>query len=101
MRFASRDEGRRMNWNEFLTPYQAEAGELFSKTFLERWGKEKWAPSPNDRTAAAMLHTQIISRITTQQLAYLDGVERAALDSVYALFKATRDLNDRFPDARH
>ncbi len=48
-----------------------------------------------------MLHTQITSRITTQRLGYLDGVEKTALDSVFELFPTTRRINDRFPDAQH
>src|SRR5438876_1871009 len=90
-----------MKWEQVLAPYWDASAELFSVSFIERWGKEEWKPSPDDKTAAAMLHTQINSRITTQRLGYLDGVEKAALDSVYALFKTTRDINDRFPSARH
>src|SRR5260221_338241 len=90
-----------MNWEQFLTGCVTDAKELFTAAFLKRWGKEEWKPSLDDRKAAAMLHTQIASRIATQQLGYLDGVEKVALDSVFALFKATRDINDRLPDARH
>jgi hypothetical protein len=90
-----------MNWEHFLSTSQTDPKGLFSATFLKRWGKEKWKPSQDDRKAAVMLHTQITSRVTTQRLGYLDGVEKTALDSVYALFKATRDINDRFPDAQH
>jgi hypothetical protein len=90
-----------MNWEEFLAPYQTKPNEVFSVTFLKRWGKKEWKPSQADRRAAAMLHTQITSRITTQRLGYLDGVEKAALDSVYELFKTTRRISDRFPDAQH
>jgi Patatin-like phospholipase len=90
-----------MNWEQALAPYVEDSPKLFSASFLERWGKQDWQPSSDDKTAAAMLHTQINSRITTQRLGYLDGVEKTALDSVYALFQATRDINDRFPAARH
>jgi hypothetical protein len=90
-----------MNWEQFLVGYQTDANELFNATFLKRWGKEEWKPTQDDRKAAGMLHTQISSRITTQRLGYLNGVEKAALGSVYALFKATRDISDRFLDAQH
>jgi hypothetical protein len=90
-----------MNWEEFLAPYQTKPNEVFGVTFLKRWGKKEWKPSHADRRAAAMLHTQITSRITTQRLGYLDGVEKSALDSVYELFKTTRRINDHFPDAQH
>jgi hypothetical protein len=90
-----------MNWEQVLARYPDESSTLLSPSFLKRWGKEEWHPSQDDKKAAAMLHTQINSRITTQRLGYLDGVEQTALDSVYALFKTTRDINDRFPNARH
>jgi len=90
-----------MTWNEFLQRYQADGRALLSNAFMQRWGGEPWEPSQDDRTAAAKLHTQIASRITTQRLGYLDGVEKSALDSVYALFQKTRDIADQHPDCRH
>jgi hypothetical protein len=90
-----------MNWDQFLTKYSGGIPGLFSPAFLDRWGKERWNPSSDDRTAALMLHTQIHSRITTQRLDYLNGVEKTALESVYVLFNATRSINNRFPAARH
>jgi hypothetical protein len=89
-----------MNWEQFLDTYQAGSGDFFSEALLKQWGKAEWKPSQEDKKAAILLHTQIASRITTQRLGYLDGVEKAALDSIYGLFKATRDINDRFPEAR-
>jgi len=89
-----------MTWNEFLGPYQRDA-QLLSDTFMLRWGGETWNPSGDDRAAAAKLHTQITSRITTQRLGYLDGVEKSALDSVFALFQKTRDIADQHSDCRH
>ena len=90
-----------MNWIEFLTPYQADGAELCSAHFLRRWGGEEWKPTDDDRKAAAMLHTQITSRITTQRLGYLEGVETTALESVHDLFQKTRDISDHFPGCRH
>jgi hypothetical protein len=65
-----------MNWEQALAGYRDDSTGLFSTSFLERWGKEEWKPSQDDKTAAAMLHTQINSRITTQRLGYLEGVEK-------------------------
>ncbi|MEO8351936.1 MAG: hypothetical protein ABI680_09405 [Chthoniobacteraceae bacterium] len=88
-------------WKDFLEPYQSIDGELLSAEFMRRWGAESWEPNDDDRKAAAKLHTQIISRITTQRLGYLDGVEVTALTSVYTLFQSTRDIAHEHPEARH
>jgi hypothetical protein len=90
-----------MTWSDFLKAYQAEGRELFSTAFVRRWRDERWEPNDDDRKAAAKLHTEIISRITTQRLGYLDGVEKTALDSVYTLFQKTRDIAHEHPDGRH
>lgn len=89
-----------MTWNDYLKNYASATGELFDGPFLDRWGQQKWEPTDHDRKAAARLHIQIVSRITTQRLGYLDGVEKTALDSVYALFERTRTISDEQPDAR-
>ena len=90
-----------MNWAEFLGPYQAGDTPLLSKAFVTRWGGERWEPKDVDRKAAGKLHVEVASRISTQRLGYLDGVEKSALDSVYALFQRTRDIGDEFPESRH
>jgi hypothetical protein len=90
-----------MLWKEMLDQLDSGSKVPFSVGFIARWSGEEWNPSKDDKTAAVMLHTQINSRIATQRLGYLDGVEKAALQSVYGLFDATRKINDRFPDARH
>jgi hypothetical protein len=84
-------------WNDFFKPYE----KLFSAELVKRWSPEPWEPNDDDHKAAAKLHTQITSRITTQRLGYLDGVEKTALTSVYALFQETRDIAHEHPDARH
>src|ERR1700722_17636703 len=90
-----------MNWLEFLTPYQTAGAELFSDSFLRRWGSKSWRPSDDDRKAAALLHTQIVSRITTQTLGYLEGVEQTALESIYSLFEQTRTIGSLLPGGTH
>src|SRR5262249_22537276 len=83
-------------------PYQNADHEppLCSAAFMSRWGELPWTPSDDDRKAAARLHTQIVSRITSQRLGYLDGDEKTALVSVYNLFQKTRDICDKLPAGR-
>ena len=50
----------------------------------------EWRPSDPDKAAAWDLYVELLTRITTQPLPDEDGVEQAALDSVYALFALTR-----------
>jgi Patatin-like phospholipase len=88
-------------WGDFLKDYQAGRVSLFSETFLRRWALELWEPSDDDRKAASKLHIQLTSRITTQRLGYLEGVERTALESLYGLFQETRNICDEFSNCRH
>src|SRR6266508_2845980 len=90
-----------MLWRDFLVPYSQGAAALFDGAFLERWGNEDWNPNPEDEKAAAKLHVQMISRITTQRLGYLEGVEKTALKSVYDLFEHTRTICTLHCEARH
>ena len=81
-------------WRPHLEPY---SGVLFDQGFLDQWGGQTWPSrddpaSAGDIVAAAKLHVQLISRITTQRLPYADGVEAAALKSVYELFGEARDI---------
>ena len=90
-------------WSQHLAGYTTVTttnlnGEaLFGAEFLSRWGNETWPlydpfANADDITAAARLHVQLISRITTQRLPYVDGVEAAALKSVYELFGEARGI---------
>jgi hypothetical protein len=88
-------------WGDFLKDYQSDRVSLFSESFLRRWAHEPWEPNDDDRKAAGKLHIQLTSRISTQRLGYLEGVEKTALESLYALFQSTRDITDEFPACRH
>ena len=90
-----------MLWRKFLAQYSQGEDAPFDAAFLERWGKEKWRPNAEDKKAAAKLHVQMISRITTQRLGYLEGVEKTALKSVYDLFGHTRTICTLHYEARH
>jgi len=48
-----------------------------------------------DRDAAWDLYIELVTRITTQPLSETEGKEKAALDSVYALFPLTRETIKR------
>jgi hypothetical protein len=90
-----------MTWADFLHQHRGGRIPLFSEAFTRRWADERWAPNDDDRKAAGKLHIQLTSRITTQRLGYLDGVEKTALESVHALFESTRKITDQFPTCRH
>ena len=51
----------------------------------------EWQPSDPDKDAAWDLYIELLTRITTQALPDEDGIEKTALDSVYALFALTRE----------
>jgi hypothetical protein len=76
------------------------------RAFLEEWGlsalkfklgflEAEFAPHDADRAAAWELYIELLTRITTQRLLPDDGDEKAALDSVFALFPLTRDILKR------
>jgi Patatin-like phospholipase len=80
-------------WRETLEPYnEGLSRPLFDAAFLTAWGPQPWEPTTEDSRAAALLHNQLISRISLQPLSYSAGTERAALTSVFQLFQKTRDL---------
>jgi hypothetical protein len=68
---------------------------------MATWGAMSWAPTDDDKVAATKLHIQLVSRITTQRLGYLEGEEKTALTSVYALFDKARDIAAAHPNCRH
>ena len=90
-----------MKWRKFLAQYSQGDNALFDYAFVERWGNKDWSPNDGDKKAAAKLHVQMISRVTTQPLDYLEGVEKTALKSVYDLFEHTRTISTAHCEARH
>jgi len=52
----------------------------------------EWNPSEPDKDAAWEMYIELVTRITTQKLDDIEGVEKAALDSVYNLFPITREI---------
>jgi hypothetical protein len=88
-------------WREKLSSPRVNDQPLFDAAFVAAWGDEPWQPADADRQAAAELHVQLISRITTQPLAYSEGDEAAALKSLRQLFDKTRDIMSRHLGCRH
>jgi len=72
---------------------------LFDDAFAGQWKGETVTISDDDRSAAAKLHIQLVSRITTQRLPYIDGEEASALDSVYRLFGEAREIFKKHPES--
>ncbi len=73
------------------------------RDFLEKWGlsslkiktpflEGEFEPKDPDREAAWELYIELLTRVTTQHLLPDDGDEKAALDSVYAIFPLTREI---------
>lgn len=73
------------------------------RDFLAKWGlsslkikagfvEGEFAPNDPDREAAWELYVELLTRVTTQSLPPEVGDEKAALDSVYALFPLTREI---------
>lgn len=52
----------------------------------------EWEPQEADKEAAWDMYIELLTRITIQPLLDEDGVEQAALDSVYDLFGITREV---------
>ncbi len=76
------------------------------KNLFEKWGLEKlkvktpildleWVPNDPDKNAAWELYIELLTRITTQRLPEEHGDEKTALDSVFSLFKTTREVLKR------
>ncbi|ARW16874.1 patatin-like phospholipase family protein [Komagataeibacter europaeus] len=88
-----------VTWTKKLKPFQDTQPSLFGPEVLRRFGGAEWAPGPEDRAAAALLHIQLVSRVATQSLRYSVGTERAALESLHALFERCRAISERYPGA--
>jgi hypothetical protein len=88
-------------WKEKLGQYNTYKTALFSDEILEHWANKEWNPGDADAKAAAELHTQLATRVTTQPLRYSDGIESSALDSLYRLFGSAREIQDRHFGATH
>lgn len=73
------------------------------RDLLQKWGlsslkiklgflEGEFSPSDPDRAAAWELYIELLTRVTTQRLLPEHGDEKAALDSIYAVFPLTREI---------
>jgi hypothetical protein len=76
------------------------------KQWIEKWGLTglsinagflglEWQPQDADRAAAWELYIELLTRITTQDLAPDDGDEQTALASIHSLFPISRETIKR------
>jgi hypothetical protein len=65
---------------------------IFNETFFKEYGHRSWEPNEADYRAALSLHIELVSRVATQHLDYSQGVEEAALTSIFELFGKTRSF---------
>lgn len=76
-----------MKWKEWLENWSMTS--LKIKTpFLDM----DWNPKDADKDAAWELYTELLTRITTQELPIEHGDEQTALESVFKIFGLTRDI---------
>nr|WP_292841423.1 patatin-like phospholipase family protein [Mesorhizobium sp.] len=78
-------------WEEKLRPGLSSSS-TFDGSFFQQHGHRPWAPNEADHRAALSLHVELISRVATQKLDYSQGVEEAALTSIFELFAKTRSF---------
>ncbi|RVD18427.1 MAG: hypothetical protein EOS73_28600 [Mesorhizobium sp.] len=78
-------------WETKLRPAFAPSS-AFDVSFFQQYGHRPWAPKEADQSAAQSLHIELISRVATQHLDYSQGVEEAALASIFELFGKTRSF---------
>jgi len=76
-----------MKWKKWL-----ENWDMTSLVINAPFMKMKWEPKEPDKDAAWEMYIELATRITTQKLDDIEGVEKAALDSVYNLFPITREI---------
>lgn len=57
-----------------------------------KFAELEWEPKDPDREAAWEMYIEMLTRIVTQPLSTEEGDEKTALDSIYSLFPATREI---------
>ena len=70
-------------------PFQESANYL-QQSLGSDWVNALFAPKEADQKAASEIYIQLLSRITTRRLHYLDGDEQTALTSIFRLFQFAR-----------
>jgi len=93
------DGSERPTWDVELKQYGCSPSPVFTPAFLEAQAGRRWAPETADTKAAALLHLELTSRISTQEIGYSSGVETSALESLRALFDRSRTICIDHPGA--
>ncbi|WP_413711813.1 hypothetical protein [Rhizobium sp. Rhizsp82] len=75
--------------------------DAFGEQFLKVHGARLWDMTDDDKLAAHEFRVQLYSRISTQKLNYGDGVEKAALTSVYKLFDYAREASQKHIESQN
>lgn len=83
-------EGEKMNLQELFTSVK-----LTNIKLNLKFASLDFAMNSVDKDAAWEMYVELITRILTQNLAFEDGDEKTALDSIYSLFPTTRDILKR------
>lgn len=78
-------------WEKTIRPTHF-SNSTFDEPFQQQHGHRPWTPNEADQRAAQSLHIELISRVATQHLDYSQGVEEAALSSIFELFGKTRSF---------
>lgn len=76
-----------MKWKEWLENWSMTSLKI-KAPFLDM----EWNPKDADKNAAWELYTELLTRITTQELPVEHGDEQTALDSVFKVFGLTREI---------
>lgn len=76
-----------MQWKKWLDNWDMTSLKINLK-FLQM----EWQPRDPDKAAIWEMYIELLTPITTQPLSPQTGDEQAALDSVYSLFPATREI---------
>jgi len=79
--------GIKMKWRKWLENWDMTSLKI-KAPFLDM----EWKPQEADKSAAWELYVELLTRITTQELDPGHGDEKTALDSIYSIFKLTRDV---------
>ncbi|WP_339133619.1 MAG: hypothetical protein WGN25_13255 [Candidatus Electrothrix sp. GW3-4] len=75
-----------MKWGEWLENWSMTSLKI-KAPFLDM----EWNPCDEDKDAAWELYTELLTRITTQNLPIETGDEKTALESVFKIFGLTRE----------
>lgn len=87
------NNGTLLDWKRELARFSL----IIENDFLVHWNSRDRNPTSDDAKAAAELHVQLVSRVSTQCLPYRAGVEAAALKSIYELFGHARTIASKYP----